>query len=387
MTQTQKLRRTRSIALAAVVVAAVAASSTPARAATPYVDIGDPAGPLTTVAIGNELSCQVKHRSDTVFEFFPSSVVPGDCGTFLEVGGTLYAPDFDEHGSTATGALGDYTPYTRISQSSRSGSGTRSNPYRVTTVVAAGTTGMQITQVDTYVRGEESYRTDVTVRNTSPTRQNAVLYRAGDCYLQNTDNGYGFVETARKAVGCSENPNNSPRGRIEQWVPITGGNNYYEARYSEVWAAIGAGTPFNDTCSRCTEQIDNGAGISWTISVPAAGTLTRSHFTTFSPTGRTGPPAQQRPTVRISGVPARCTRSNFRARVRVTSSSNVQTTVTVDGRVVKRTRDRDFRVTIAARRARPGRHTIRARATNSAGSRSDTSVFRRCASVQPRFTG
>src|SRR3954447_22195763 len=94
------LRVGRWVLLTVVVSAAFVAP--PALAAPPFQDLGVPAGPLTRVIVGNELSCQVEHTGDTSLEFFPSGAVPGDCGTFVASGGTLYAPAFSTHDSTAT---------------------------------------------------------------------------------------------------------------------------------------------------------------------------------------------------------------------------------------------------------------------------------------------
>jgi hypothetical protein len=272
----------RKAVLLGCLIASLASPST-AVAATPFADISS-AGPLTHVYIGNELSCQVAHVGDAVLELFPSSVIPGDCGSFLVVGNALFAPDFANHGGTATAGLGAYTPFTPVSQSAVTGSGTPADPFMVVTVVDAGTTGLRITETDSYVVGQGAYRTDVAILNTGAAAQDVLLYRAGDCFLQGSDIGFGFVDVANKSVGCSANANNSPPGRIEEWVPITGANNYYEASYAEVWAQIGSHTAFPDTC-RCTEFIDNGAGISWSFSVPAGGSITRSHLTVFSPLG------------------------------------------------------------------------------------------------------
>ena len=67
-------------------------------------------------------------------------------------------------------------------------------------------------------------------------------------------------------------------------MPLSGGNAYYHAGYSQVWAAIGTHLPFNNTCL-CTTLLDNGAGISWNVTVPAGGSTTRSNLTVFSPLG------------------------------------------------------------------------------------------------------
>jgi hypothetical protein len=280
------------LAAAASAVSLVVAPS--ALADVPSVNEGAPGGPLTQVSIGNDLSCQVQHTGDTSLELFPSSTTPGDCGTFVAVGGTLFTPDFANHGpgggSTATGSLGTRTPFSPVSQTPLSGSGSGSSPFKVTTIANVGGTGLQITEIDQYVAGQESYRTDVAVKNTGGAPQTLILYRAGDCYLQDTDQGFGFIEPATKAVGCSANANNSPAGRIEEWVPISGGNNFTQDTYSSVWSKIGAQTPFADDCVHCNDMVDNGAGISWSFTVNPGGTETRSHYTTFSPTGQAGPP-------------------------------------------------------------------------------------------------
>src|SRR5580765_25259 len=83
------------------VVLALGLGAAPALAAVPFKEIVS-TGPLTSVAIGNDLSCQVSYRGDTRFELFPSSAKPGDCGTFVVAGGALYAPNFAAHDSTAS---------------------------------------------------------------------------------------------------------------------------------------------------------------------------------------------------------------------------------------------------------------------------------------------
>ncbi len=280
----------RTISALALAAALCGAGATGALAAPPSQDIGSPAGPLNKIAIGNDLSCQLQHAGDTTFEFYPPSATPGDCGTFVSVAGALYAPDFANHDGTATGNLGTYTPFTPVSQSPVSGAGTPASPRTLTTTGDVGSTLLRLTETDTYVDGQESYRTDVAITNSSGAATSGILYRAGDCYLQDTDNGYGFSGSPAGAIGCSGNANNTPPGRIEQWVPITGGNAFTEDGYSEVWGKIGAQAPFANDCVHCGDQVDNGAGLSWNFTVNPGQTVTFAHYTTFSPTGRAGPP-------------------------------------------------------------------------------------------------
>ena len=75
------------------------------------------------------------------------------------------------------------------------GSGTNGDPYTIVTVVDLGSTGLRLTETDSYIVGQETYRTDVTIANTTGSSPaNAVLFRAGDCYLQNSDHGFGAAD-------------------------------------------------------------------------------------------------------------------------------------------------------------------------------------------------
>ncbi|HEX2191982.1 MAG TPA: hypothetical protein VHH09_02225 [Acidimicrobiales bacterium] len=263
--------------LAAVVVAAALAVWTGTASAEQTITS---AGPLTSIRITDDLNCAVNHASDTEGEFFGDTA----CATQIAVGGTVYGPESIPAGNSPT-------PFTPVSQSAVTGTGSASDPFTITTVVDVGTTGLRITQTDSYVVGQESYRTDVQIANTSGSPQSVILYRAGDCFLQNSDDGFGRVDPtpAGNAVACvavadptAETP--TPGTRIEQWLPITPGSHYFHAGFSEVWGQVSSAQPFPDTC-RCDEFIDNGAGLSWELTVPAGGSVTVSHLTTFSPEG------------------------------------------------------------------------------------------------------
>jgi hypothetical protein len=269
----------RRLALLACALAVLLVPAT-ANAAVPYQDIGS-AGPIEHVYLGNELSCQVKYQGDAVLSFYPSDTVPGDCGTLLALGSTVYSPDFDNHGRSATSTYsgGAFTP---VSQTPVTGTGSAADPFTVVTVVDVGATGLRITQRDTYVIGTKYYRSEITIANSGASAQDVVLYHAGDCYLAETDVGYGALGTP-EGVFCSQNANNAPPGRLIGFIPEQAGSHRYEDDYSTVWSAIN-GSPFPDTC-RCAESIDNGAGLSWNLNVPAGGSVSRSLRTVVDPTG------------------------------------------------------------------------------------------------------
>jgi hypothetical protein len=258
---------------------AVIAGLGPSRPALAAQQVITSAGPLTNIYITDTLNCQVSHSGDSLFEFYPPSSQTGDCGTFVVVGGTLYG--FAPFGGSAAGSASPRTAFTPVSQSAVLGSGTSADPYRIVTVVAAGTTGITLTETDSYVVGQEAYRTDVQLANAGATGQPVLMYRAGDCFLQNSDLGFGRAGPGG-AIACTADQ--TATSRIEQWVPITGGSHYYETFYNTGWAKIGSQQPFADTCD-CSVHEDNWAGLSWAVTIAASSTTTVSHLTVFSPQG------------------------------------------------------------------------------------------------------
>ncbi len=238
------------------------------------------AGPLTQIGTSSDLNCSVNHVGDTAGEWFGDTA----CGTFVAVGGTLYGPA----DIPAGGAASPRTGWTAVSQNT-SGTGTAASPATITTVVNGGSV-VQVTQVDSYVFGQESYLTSVTVKNTSGSPETLVLYRAGDCFLANSDFGFGRTDTvgAGKAPTCIESngAGTGPGTRIEQLLPLTAGSNFVEDGYSTVWADVGSQQPLPNTCTPCATAVDNGIGLSWSMTLAAGASQTFSHLSTFSPTGQ-----------------------------------------------------------------------------------------------------
>jgi hypothetical protein len=239
-------------------------------------------GPLTDITLRDDLGCQVKHASDSTFAFY-SDETSGACGTFLAFGGNTY-------GTQNCGACNTWQPWDTMSQTPVTGSGTSGDPYQVVTTVDVG--DLRIIQTDQYVVGTESWLTRMRVENDGASPANVVLYRGMDCFLQDSDTGYGFADPSTASVGCSLQPNNDPPGRVEGLFPSAGAR-FYEAEYSEVWDAISSGNELPNTC-RCGELIDNGMAVSWNLTIPAAvalahsrapGSVTVEAQTAVSPTG------------------------------------------------------------------------------------------------------
>lgn len=161
------------------------------------------------------------------------------------------------------------------------GDGTTAHPYTIFTTVGAGNTGVTLTQIDTYVKGASFHETTMRVANSTAGAVPVTVWRAGDCFFQGSDEGYGTVARTTGAVGCRAGFTNTsgqdyPGLLILEFEPLQGDRRFYEAGYSQVWSKVGARAAFDDTC-RCAEYIDNGAGLSWSFDVPATGNADVSH--------------------------------------------------------------------------------------------------------------
>ena len=239
------------------------------------------AGPLTSVGISSVLNCSVNHTGDSFGEFYNDTA----CGTLVASGGTLYGPT----DIPAGGSAGPRTAYTAVSQTPVTGAGTAVDPFKIVTVVDLGSSNLRLTQTNTYVVGQESYRTDIALTNNGASSANAIIYHAGDCFLADSDSGFGAHDLASGSVTCVGSVDDGqggtmPGSRIEQFLPLSSGSHSFQNGYDDVWAKIGAQEAFDDTCV-CDQDIDNGAGLSWNVTVGAGQTITRSDLITFSPDG------------------------------------------------------------------------------------------------------
>lgn len=238
----------------------------PAQAA----EVISSSGPLTNIWVNDQMRCQVQHRDDSSYAFWPNTAANGACGPIVYWNGFPYG-----------GGYWNTRMWASVS-STVAGSGTTASPYRLTSVATIASSPLTVTQVLTYVTGQEFYRNDLTVANSSTTEQTGSVYGYIDCYLEGSDKGYGR-ESGRSGM-CTKTP--SPGGRVVAVVPITGGNHWQEGYISSLYSHFPNGGQFEDRCE-CGSYVDNAAGVSWPMTVPAGGTSTYSYNTVFSPVGVT----------------------------------------------------------------------------------------------------
>lgn len=219
--------------------------------------------------LGNTLLTQVDYNG--VGQIYSPNSKPANYGTSLAVGGTLY------------GFLG--TAFSPVNLSGVTGAGTVADPFVVTSLVNVGATGLQLEQKDFVVNGQEAYRTELRVINPTGGAQNVVLYRSMDCFLGGSDVGYStLMDASIGSVACTKNAGNNPPNLVEQLYPLQAAR-YIAGHYSRAaYAGVQSRGDLANTVSTAYE--DNGQAIGWSLSVPANGSVTRSHLTNFSPSGR-----------------------------------------------------------------------------------------------------
>ena len=237
------------------------------------------AAPAVTVISGTPLT--IKIGSDSSYQVYNSDIAPGmggpigqfypndatdtaDVGWFVDVGGVLYAPNFDDHPSgSATGSLGAYTPFTESSLSGVGGSGTTASPYVVEVISQLGTTGLSAIKTTEYVNGDGYYIERFRLINLSGGTQQASVFYGGDIYLADSDAGVPYREPISGSPGGQTCPGSNPYNIL--MIPLTPASAVTASGFSSVWSQIGDANLDNVTASGC---IDNGAALQWNLTLP-----------------------------------------------------------------------------------------------------------------------
>lgn len=242
-------------------------------------------GPITRINVDDGLQNDVDYRD-------VEQTYPDESGTHLAVGDQT----FGERGDTS---------FTPVSQTQVTGSGTERKPFKIVTRVAAGDTGITLTQTDTYVKGDRSYNTRIKVSNDGTERVDAILYRFVDCEVgipeQDTadggpdDGGFGKAYPKTGSAACVEPVEDAstssgfaPGNNLLGLRPLSKGSKYQEGiRRSDsddgsgVVEKIEEEQPFDNTVDRRYDD-DNAVGLDWRVEIPAGGSVPRSSIMSFA---------------------------------------------------------------------------------------------------------
>ncbi|GAA1469865.1 DUF11 domain-containing protein [Microbacterium thalassium] len=214
-------------------------------------------GPLTLIEISGDLSCRVRHIDDDLSEFDAETA----CGTFVATEQALYGP-----ADIPGGGRAQQTPWKPVLQGT-GGTGTDEDPYFIWTVVTNDS--ITVSQIDSYVPGDDFYRTRITVRGGIETTSDVVVYHAGDCRLADSDFGLGSYDPGSGAVRChpsSESGVVDPDGRVLEFVPeSTDGSHFTFASAPVVWARVGSRQALPDSIDQEGETLDHAIALSWDL--------------------------------------------------------------------------------------------------------------------------
>jgi hypothetical protein len=293
------------LGLACLALASTALAAKSPRVA-PHVVTG--VGPTTvtiasnplTIVIGSDTSAQVYNSNvPGTGQFYPPDCGPGetaDNGIFASLGGIVYGPDFDNH--PCGSASNSYTPWTEVSMTPVTGTGTAGDPFTVVIVVTAGATGLQMTETITYIAGQPQYNASLAFTNVGQADLTWDTFHGSDLYLADNDDGFAVLQ-GTSAGGRGASDSCLPLQYVILFLTPTPANRWAGEDYSTVWAEISAGDLSNTIDSAICQ--DNGAAVEWTDRTLAAGaSLTIGTGVSF--TGSAVPQGATVPTLSTMGI-------------------------------------------------------------------------------------
>lgn len=267
------------------------------------------AGNPLTIVVGNDTSLQVTNSNvPGTGQFFPPDCSAGetaDSGTFASIGATIFGPDFNNH--PCGSASNTYTPWTPVSMTPVTGTGTSGDPFTVVIVANAGTLGIQLTETLTYVNGAAGAVINLSFAVAPPPGAPAApgggatlnAFVGSDLYLADSDSGFSLGS----AVGAGGHGADSSCHQLQytiMWQGTTPATSWTAQGYSEVWDEISSGHLDNTVDPNC---IDNGAALEWAnlVVTPTAPAVVD---TGVSFTGQAVPVAAAVPTISVAGIAA-----------------------------------------------------------------------------------
>jgi hypothetical protein len=224
------------------------------------------AGGRLTIDVGDDTSLQVR---DSVvpdsWAFQPIACGPGqtaDAGTLVSIGGATYGPDFSAH-PCGTSAPGSFTPWTPVSISAVTGTGTVGDPFTVIVVVDAGATGLRLSETITHVAGTGHLMPTLAISNSGPTPLTFATYLGTSMHLgfyairpildHGAPGGQGADKVGAPSPACA------PR---DYFADLPAADRYNGGDAAAMWASIAAGDLSNTLAGPgCS---DGGIATEWT---------------------------------------------------------------------------------------------------------------------------
>lgn len=297
------------LALASPVLAAKAPRIPPHVAAGAPTTVTITSAPLTIV-VGSDTSTQVYNSNvPGTGQFYPPDCAPGqtaDNGIFASLGGitgsegvvAVYGPDFNGH--PCGSASNDYIPWTPVSMTPVTGTGTAVDPFTVVIVVDAGTTGLRLTETLTYVTGAPQFNASLVFTNVGNASVTWDTFHGSDLFLADNDSGFAVLQ-GTSAGGRGANSSCQQLQYVILFLTPTPADAWAGEGFGTVWDEISAGQLSNTIESSICQ--DNGAAVQWSGRTLAPGaSLTIGTGVSFS--GQAVPQGSDIPTLSTMGLAA-----------------------------------------------------------------------------------
>ena len=276
-----------------VVLAALAALACSPAAGDAAQQVITSPGPLSSIAITNGLACQAHVGGDITTSFYGEiGVEAGSCGTFLALaegedvaGGThLFGP------TVSRGAAAVEAEFTPIAQTLAGADSIVTNDYATEKPRSGAVNLAHVVETDSYVPGEDSFQTTITITNLGASELKGTLYHVGDCYLAESNEGYGAANVpSTGSVACTSTPDDSPPARYMAFTPIAtegfpvSSASFVESEWPSFWKDIEpTGKQLPDQLA-ATTFVDNGMGLSWPLKLAPEASATLELTTTIVP--------------------------------------------------------------------------------------------------------
>src|SRR3954471_4477615 len=279
-----------------------------AQAVVPFQHLTGP-GPITSLNLGNDLTCQMAVAGDPQPSFEPIGAQLGDCATYVLATNTATG-DVVLFGPTDRTFIpnGDqpYAPDTSTGPEGQQAIPAGPDTTVVGTGATLGATGLHITQTDVYNRAQNVFTSGVDLANNDPNvAYDVTVARVFLCYLQTSpgdDFGvHDLFQGTFERPGCTSGPGVSP-ARTEALTGIgadaTTPINWVVAAYGDTAALLRAG-PFPNTC-QCGTASDLMVGLSWPRPVESVSSVSDANGQTTS----SGPQAGATPQPERTGTAA-----------------------------------------------------------------------------------
>ena len=255
-----------------------------------------------TIVVGADTSTQVYNSNvPGTGQFYPPNCAAGqtaDNGIFVDLFGTVYGPDFNNH--PCGSASNSYTPWTEISMTPVTGTGTAGDPFTVVIVVDAGTTGLRMTETLTYVAGQPQFNASLVFTNLGSTALTWDTFHGSDLYLAANDSGYAVLQ-GTSAGGRGADSSCIQLQYVILFLTPTPADRWAGEGYSTIWDEISAGNLSNTIDAGICQ--DNGAAVQWSArTLNPGGSITIGTGVSF--TGQAVPQGATVPTLSTLGLAA-----------------------------------------------------------------------------------